>query len=458
MVHRAECDAEVVIVGAGLAGLSAARELKKHGVSSVVLEARDRVGGRTLIGHIGQGDFDLGGQFVGPGQDRLLEVAREFRLELIDMHADGWHIQDFGGDLSRYCTPFPTGSFWKPFPFVNLLGLAITMLPIELLRRLVPIEKPWTAGNAMRWDATSMEVWKKKWWRPAQVQGLVDTILRPAFGSEALEVSFLNFLFFMNSVGGLLRALQGQKQRFAYGSQLISLNLAKILGDAVQLSAPARRITQDDGEGGGVTVQTDAGAWSGRHAIVTVPLPLAATIDYDPPLEGQLVGLAQRMPMGSEVKVFATYDRAFWREAGLSGQSVTDGGPMSVAFDNTTPGAYSQPALLGLIGGKYAHSWHRRPEAERKEAVLAQFARWFGKKALKPSGYVEADWRSFPWTRGCPLAVMSPGAWMYFGEAMRRPQGRIHFAGSELSPAWCTYMNGAILSGEKAAQEVIERL
>jgi monoamine oxidase len=458
VAHRAECDADVIIVGAGLAGLSAARLLKKHGVSCVVLEARDRVGGRTWIRRVGEGDFDMGGQFVGPGQNRLIELAKEFDLELMDMYADGWNIQDFEGRMSRYGLPFPTGTFWRPFPFVNLIGLGITMLPIELLRRLVPIDKPWIAGAAMKWDATSMEVFKKKWWRPAQVQGLIDTILRPAFGSEAFEVSFLNFLFFMNSVGGLLRALQGQKQRFAYGSQRVSIKLAEIIGDAIQLESPVNRIEQDPRPDGGVTVFTDTGVWSGKYAIITVPLPMAASINYEPKLPGLLVGLAQRMPMGSEVKVFATYDRPFWREAGLSGQVVTDGGPLSVAFDNTTPGARSQPALLGLIGGKYAHTWGARPRDERREAVLNQFARWFGPKALKPSDYYEADWRSSLWTRGCPLAVMSPGAWMHFGAAMRQPFGRIHWAGSELSPEWCTYMNGAVISGEKAAAEIVDEL
>jgi monoamine oxidase len=236
----------------------------------------------------------------------------------------------------------------------------------------------------------------------------------------------------------------------------VSKNMARVMGDAVQLEAPVRRVKQE--KHGGVTVFTEAGRWFGRYAIITVPLPLAAAIQYDPPLPGLLAGLAERMPMASEVKVFATYDRPFWREAGLSGQVVTDGGPMSVTFDNTTPGPRSQPALLGLIGGKHAHTWHMRPEQERRDAVLSQFAHWFGKEALKPSGYVEADWRTFPWTRGCPLATMSPGAWMHFGQAMRQPVGRIHWAGSELSEEWCTYMNGAILSGEKAARQVVDRL
>ena len=183
-----------------------------------------------------------------------------------------------------------------------------------------------------------------------------------------------------------------------------------------------------------------------------------AQIIYDPPLPGLLVGLAERMPMGSEVKVFATYDRAFWREAGLSGQTVSDGGPLSVAFDNPTPGPNSQPALLGLIGGKNAHDWAAIPADERRELVLKNFARWFGDRALKPTAYREADWRSEPWTRGCPLSVMSPGAWMHFGRALRVPVGRIHWAGSELAEQWCTYMNGAITSGEKTAGEILNLL
>src|ERR1044071_1606029 len=234
-------------------------------------------------------------------------------------------------------------------------------------------------------------------------------------------------------------------------------NPARVAGESHRAGPAARRRRAPRPDGGG-TVFPDPGVWSGKYAIITVPLPMAASINYEPKLPGLLVGLAQRMPMGSEVKVFATYDRPFWREAGLSGQVVTDGGPLSVAFDNTTPGARSQPALLGLIGGKYAHTWGARPRDERREAVLSQFARWFGPKALKPSDYYEADWRSSLWTRGCPLAVMSAGAWMHFGAAMRQPFGRIHWAGSELSPEWCTYMHGAVISGEKAAAEIVDEL
>jgi monoamine oxidase len=393
----------------------------------------------------------MGGQFVGPNQARVHALAREFGLELMPMYSSGDKIQDFAGRMSRYCTPFPVLSLWRPFPFVNLIGLGGAMGKLEILRRCVPIDRPWEAPHASEWDATSIEAWKRSCRiRPAEVSGMIDAIVRPAFGSETHEVSLLNFLFFLNSAGGLMSALEGQKLRFAYGSHQMSEKLAASLGDVVHLGEAVRAVQQTADE---VFVAASSGTWAAKHVIITVPVPLTAEIAFDPPLPGLRVGLVERMPMGSEVKCFATYDAPFWREAGLSGEVVSDGGPVSVVFDNTTPGD-KQPALLALVGGKHAHVWHRRPQDERRQAVLANFARWFGPRALKPTGFIEWDWRSEPWTRGCPLSIMSPGAWLSFGQVLREPVGRVHWAGSELSPDWCTYMDGALGSGEDTGRAV----
>jgi monoamine oxidase len=445
---------DVVVVGAGLAGLSAARTLTEAGARTVVLEARDRVGGRTLGRPLGGGMFDMGGQFVGPGQDRIKEVAKEFDVELMPMYSTGKKLQDFGGHKSTYRTPFPTTSLWKPFPFWNLINLGVAMGKFELQRRLVPLDAPWNTPWSHKWDATSIEAWKRSNpLRPRQVGGMLDAILRPGFGSEASEVSVLNFLFFLQTAGGLMGALKGQTSRFVYGSQQLSLKLAEHLGPVVRLNEPVRAIAQD---GSGVRVRSDARTWEARYVIVTVPVPLSAHIQYTPPLPGLRVGLIERLPMGSEVKIFATYDKPFWRDAGLSGEVVSDGDPVSVVFDNSMPDG-SQAALLALVGGKHAHTWNLRPADERRRAVLQNFVRWFGPKAAEPTGYVEFDWRMEEWSRGCPLAVMTPGAWLHFGKALREPVGRIFWAGSELAEEWCTYMNGAITSGEGTARAILER-
>jgi hypothetical protein len=241
--------------------------------------------------------------------------------------------------------------------------------------------------------------------------------------------------------------------RFAYGSQQMSLGLAGLLGDRITLGAPVRAIRQDDSA---VEVLTDQGSFEARRAIVTVPVPLSSHIEFEPRLPGLREGLAHRMPMGSDIKVFATYDRPFWRDQGLSGWAVADCGPLSAVFDNTTPNG--QAALLGLIGGKHGHRWGEHDRTERRDAVLSQLTKYFGPEAMEPTDFIDQDWRDEEWTRGCPAAYMSPAGWMSFGDALRRPVGRIHWAGSELAPVWCTWMDGAISSGEDTAREVLARL
>ncbi len=446
---------DVVIVGAGLAGLSAARTLIDAKLTTVVLEARGRVGGRTLARPLNDGVFDMGGQFVGPGQRRIQEVAKEFGVELMPMYVTGRKIQDFCGDISTYWTPFPILSLWKPFPFWNLINLGISMARFEIQRRLIPLDSPWNTPWSHKWDSTSIEAWKRSNpIRPCQVGGMLDSILRPGFGSEASEVSLLNFLFFLQSAGGLFGALRGQTYRFTYGSQELSIKLAQQLGNRVHLDTPVRVIEQTEE---GIRVYSDQQVWEARYVIVTVPVPLIAQIRFDPPLPISRVGLIERIPMGSEVKIFATYDRPFWRADGFSGEVVSDGEPVSVVFDNSMPNG-GQAALLALVGGKYAHTWNLRPKDERRAAVLSNFVRWFGPNAGKPTGYIEFDWRTEEWTRGCPLAVMTPGAWLHFGKTLREPVGRIFWAGSELAEEWCTYMNGAITSGEKTAHNILARL
>lgn len=445
---------DVIVIGGGLAGLSAARAIADAGHTTVVLEARDRVGGRTLNRQIGDGVFDMGGQFVSPDQQNVKRLINEFGLELIPMYRSGRKIQDFAGSVSKYSLPLPIPAFWKPFPFANLLALGGIMAQLEIRRMAVPMDRPWLAPKALKWDSTSVEVWRQRQLiSTAAARGVLDPILRTALGVEASETSMLNLMFFLQSCGGLLGSNKALTYRFAFGSQEMSLGLAGLLGDRVVLGAPVRAVEQDDG---GVTVTSDAGVWEGRYVIVSVPVPLSGHIRYDPPLPGVREGLTERMPMASEVKIFATYARPFWREAGLSGEVLTDSGPLSVVFDNTTPNG--QAALLGMIGGQHAHVWGERPVRERKQLVLDQLATYFGPQALEAADYAEQDWREEEWTRGCPLSIMSPAGWMFFGPAMRQPVGRIHWAGSELSPRWCTFMDGAIASGEETAHDVLQLL
>jgi monoamine oxidase len=447
----AERVTDAVVVGAGLSGLAAARTLADAGCSVVVLEARDRVGGRTWSEQIGGAVFDVGGQWIGPTQHRMARLVEEFRLATFPTYHDGKKVLDVGGKLSTYAGTIPS------MPLVPLLFLHRTIRQVERLCRTVPREAPWAMERASDWDGVTVESWKRRTIPQASVRAVFEAAVRVVFGSEPSELSLLHFLWFLNCGGGFRSIVEiengAQQTRFVLGAQEVSRRLAARLGDAVVLGAPARAIAQD---AGGVTVHADGRSWQARRAIVAVPPTMAGRIGWEPALPYLRDQLTQRAPMGATVKVLATYERPFWRTRGFSGEAVSTGGPLTATFDNTSHDG-AEPALLGFIVGRPAREWAARPADERRATVLAALARFFGAEAARPVHYREQDWSLEPWTRGCPVTVLGPGVLGLFGPALATPVGRVHWAGTETSTEWTGYMEGAVASGERAAREVLER-
>lgn len=445
-------DPDVVIVGAGLAGLTAARELAAGGVKVAVVEARDRVGGRTLSRDIGGCRMDLGGQWIGPGQHRVARLAEALGVTTFPTHCRGRKVLCAEGRVSTYAGTIPS------LPPHQLLLLELTIRRLEHLRRRVPPNHPLSAPAAERLDAQTLAAWQRLAVPSRPVRDVLDAAVRVIFGAEAGELSLLHFLFYASAGGGFMHLCEieggAQQDRFTLGAQEISLRMAEALGDQVILGAPVRRIAQD---GDGVTVHTDRGAFRGRYAIVAVPPALAGRIDYDPALPALRDGLTQRFAMGATVKCITTYDTPFWRAAGLSGEAVCTGSPVTVVFDNS-PRDGASGALLSFVVGRAARAWSARPPADRRADVLTALKRFFGPRAADPIDYVEFDWSEEPWTRGCPTGTLPPGALTAFGGALRAPVGRIHWAGTETAISYPGYMEGAIESGERAALEVAGRL
>ncbi len=444
--------ADVVVVGAGLSGLAAARALTAGGARAIVVEARDRVGGRTVSEPVGKGVFDLGGQWIGPHQRRLHALVRELGLPLFPTWDRGAKVLQLDGHRSTY-----TGNI----PALSPLALVQMQLALSLTNRAsarVSAYRPWAMPDAARLDAITVEQWRRRFMRSRSVRAVMDVAVRTVFGAEASEISLLYFLAYANAGGGLMRLVDiengAQQDRFVDGAQSVSVRVAAALGERVVLSAPVRALAQD---ADGVTVQTDAGRFRARCAIVAVPPALAGRIAYTPAMPAQRDALTQRFPMGATIKCLALYERAFWRERGLSGEGITNVGPVAVAFDNTSHDG-TQPALLGFVVGRAAHEWGARPASERRAAVLASYVRMFGAEAAEPTHYVEKDWSQEPWSGGCPVGVMPTGALSQFGPALRQPVGRIHWASTETAVEWTGYLEGAIESGERAASEVLQRL
>jgi len=440
---------DVVIVGAGLAGLACARAVVKAGASCVVVEARDRVGGRTLSRAIGAGTFDLGAQWIGPTQDRMEALTRELGVATFPTFHEGRKVLDLDGKISTYAGTIPSLSLPR------LLELQRVLSKVERMSAAIDLDAPERSKRAETYDAETLEGFKRRSIHSRAVRELLDAAVRVVFGAEPCDLSMLHFLFYLRSGGGLMRLIEiekgAQERRFVGGAQQVSIRMAAALGDRVRTSAPVRRIDQD---ASGVTVRGDGFEVRAKRCVVAVPPALAGRIEYSPALPAPRDQLTQRMPMGATVKCIALYERPFWRARGLSGEGVANRGPASVVFDNTTHDA-AQASLLAFVVGGPAKTWSTRSEADRKSAILAQLARMFGDEALSPTDYVEHDWSTEIWTRGCPVGLMPTGVLTQFAPALRAPCGRIHWAGTETATKWHGFMEGALESGERAAREAL---
>ena len=444
----------VVVVGAGLAGLAAARHLVAHGHEATVVEARERVGGRTEGLLLADGTpLELGGQWLGEGHTRMYELVDELGLSTFrSWNDEGMLLLDLQGKRS---TMKPNkGAVPRISPFA-LADLAQGLLRFGRLAARTDLERPWLTPNAEVLDGQTWESWIRRNLRTQAGRAYFHVACEAVWAAEPSDVSLLHALFYTHSnadLDTLLAVDRGaQQDRVVGGSVRVAEAMAAALGEQVVLGRPVRRIEHD---GNGVRViARDGSQYQGDAAIVALPATLAGRLEYDPPLPSWRDQLTQRMPAGSVIKAYAIYPEPFWRKSGLNGQAASDVGPVKVTFDNSPPSG-RPGVLMGFMEGREARAWARRGEAERREAVIGCFTRYFGDAARLPDQYIERDWMAEEFTRGCYGAHFAPGVWTSYGEAWRAPTGRVHWAGAECAPQWNGYMEGAVRSGEATADAV----
>jgi monoamine oxidase len=447
-------EADVCVIGAGFSGIAAARKLQDAGLETVVLEARDRVGGRVWNREMADGTVvSVGGTWLGKGHDRLFELSRELGMTTYPQFSDGEALVRLDGSNHRYRGVIPKG--------VGVLAMAsmgLVLLRLGWLARRVPKDRPWETPGGQRLDSTTLgEVISSPWGVPSRkARSLLHAGFGLLFCVDPSEVSLL---------GSMVLAAGGGRSGFQYyldnkqtethlvdgGAPELAARFAAPLGQRLWLNSPVRRIRQHDDH---VEVGGHHDTVRAKHAIVATPPLLASRIEFDPALPADHASLLRSYPPGAITRVLTTYDEPFWRADGLTGETLAPGSPVAVSIDQSGPGG--SPGIISSYAvGPAAMDLAKRDPAERRQLWLGELAERFGPRARSPRAFLETNWAEEPWSLGGMIGHLPTGVLTSYGSAIRQPAGRIHWAATETATAMHGLMEGAVRSGERAADEVL---
>ncbi|MEJ1281122.1 monoamine oxidase A [Cricetulus griseus] len=449
---------DVVVIGGGISGLAAAKLLSEYKINVLVLEARDRVGGRTYTvrnEHVSW--VDVGGAYVGPTQNRILRLSKELGIETYKVNVNERLVQYVKGKTYPFRGAFPP--VWNPLAYLDYNNLWRTM---DEMGKEIPVDAPWQAPHAEEWDRMTMkDLFDKICWTKT-AREFASLFVNINVTSEPHEVSALWFLWYVKQCGGTTRIFSvtngGQERKFVGGAGQVSEQMMDLLGDKVKLNSPVTYIDQTDDN---IIVETlNHEHYECKYVISAIPPILAAKIHFKPELPPERNQLIQRLPMGSVIKCMVYYKEAFWKKKDYCGCMIIEDeeAPISITLDDTKPDG-SLPAIMGFILARKADRLAKLHKEIRKRKICELYAKVLGsQEALYPVHYEEKNWCEEQYSGGCYTAYFPPGIMTQYGRVIRQPVGRIYFAGTETATQWSGYMEGAVQAGERAAREVLNAL
>ncbi len=431
---------DAIIVGAGVSGLMSGVLLKSQGFKVLVLEARDRVGGRTCTIKDSNKSIDLGGQWVGNCQSRVMNLVKKLGLTHFEQYDKGKHIMNWGGKITEY-----DGNISQSFNSTqsefdtNMKKFIQTM---DLMAKELNGYKNLDGISAREWMETNCH--------DPQVREIIDWLFKVCICVESSNLSFYYWLYVINQSGGYSKIadIKGGAQEFRIrgGSMQISEQLVTQHNLNVKLNSPVIGIEQTKSY---CVVRTREDEFKCKYVVVTIPPQLNRSIEYIPNLPNTKEILYQSIQMGQVIKIVITYSSPWWRAKGFSGEIISNQEPIFLAYDASVPEPNGYYGIVCFVCADNLKSYS-------KEKILDGLVRYFGDNRMgEPTGYYDKNWTEEEYSQGCYFGVTNKNILSQFRYEFTKSFGSIYWAGTETANEWMGYIEGAVESAERVVNQIV---